>query len=323
MDDIRRYESQLTELELSIYAAIAYRDVFEFPLTDKEIHRFLPYVSATLDQVRGALSTGSLVPSLVVTNGEYFALEGRERIFSVRRGREKRLDVLWKRARKFARIVANLPFVETIAISGSLAAGNPNEGADIDLFVIISKGHLWRTRILIRALRHLDFAFGTRTFCPNSMRTTASLRFEFERIYIAQELMQLEPVYGETGYLELLAANLWSQKFLPNAEPQKHVSQPCQPYSGTVRRLLTMILDSPFGEWFEQWSSARKIESFSQPEHVLSSYTPFTKEQEGLNIEFANRVEGRYFTLLDTLGIVEQSGNLTHASLQVGAKPSN
>ena len=49
-------------LERAIVEAVAYADVFDYPLTADEVHRYLDGVSATRAGVSTALSSGRLVP---------------------------------------------------------------------------------------------------------------------------------------------------------------------------------------------------------------------------------------------------------------------
>lgn len=287
-------DTDLDELSGAIYAAVAYRDVFDFPLTVDEIHRSLPLVECSIDDVKSTLANGDLVPDSIVTDGEFYALRGRESCFATRRQRKTKTLRLWPRAVKFGRLLATLPFVEMVAVSGSLAAENPGDNADIDFFVLVRAGHLWRTRVLMRVLRRLDFSIGTRTFCPNSTRTTAALEIELQSLYTAQELVQLQPVYGYHVYQRMMLANGWAAGFLPNTRAAEGLAVECHPYSPYLRSLLELLLDTAPGNAFERWFCKRKVAQFSAPGHVFSSYSAFGREQEGLNVAFANKVERLY-----------------------------
>jgi hypothetical protein len=269
------------------------------------------------EDVESALTNGNLIPNYLTTDGEYYALQGRDDYFDIRHCRGQNLEPLLARAWNFGRLLATVPFVEMVAISGSLAAQNADSDADIDFFVIAKAGHLWRVRLLVRIIRHIDWKFGTRSFCPNSMRSTRSIEFALERPYIAQELRQMQPIFGHDVYRDVMKANAWSQHFLPNASEAPPSASLCQPYSQPLRSLLEILLGRPFGEYLEKWWSTRKIAQFERPDHALYAYTPFTLEQEGLNLAVADKIEEAYSQRLRSVGIsLKQVTNFSESNRQ-------
>src|ERR1700730_6215500 len=80
-----RSEPARAALEHAIVQAVAYADVFDYPLTADEIHRYLIGVPASRGAVRTALSTSRLVPDVLSRAGRYFTLVGRESAIDTRR----------------------------------------------------------------------------------------------------------------------------------------------------------------------------------------------------------------------------------------------
>src|SRR5215510_3167454 len=68
----------LSNLDWAILQAVAYADVFGYPLTSVEVHRYLVGLSAPLAAVQAVLSTGRLVPHYLADCKGYFTLSGRE-----------------------------------------------------------------------------------------------------------------------------------------------------------------------------------------------------------------------------------------------------
>src|SRR5262249_17496453 len=136
----------LSALERAIYSTVAYRDVFHFPLTTSEIHRYLHGCSASQEQVTAALAMGPLREYHVETDGANFALRGRGALFAIRRARTQLSTERWPTALRMGRFLASLPNVRMVAITGSLAAENFSRRADIDFLLLTDGGTMWRTR---------------------------------------------------------------------------------------------------------------------------------------------------------------------------------
>src|SRR5450759_3728460 len=90
--EARRSRTDRTEpgrapIERAIVKAVAYADVFDYPLTVDEIHRYLIGVPAGRGAVRTALRTAPLVPDVLSRSGRYFTLAGRESAVDTRRSR--------------------------------------------------------------------------------------------------------------------------------------------------------------------------------------------------------------------------------------------
>jgi hypothetical protein len=60
---------QQAALERAIVETVAYADVFEFPLTTDELHRYLIGVQAGRGAVREALTNGRVAPAVLTKVG--------------------------------------------------------------------------------------------------------------------------------------------------------------------------------------------------------------------------------------------------------------
>ncbi len=253
-----------TSLETAIIQTIAYVDVFDYPLTAAEVHRYLEGVSAPVWKVEAILANGRLVPHHISRCQGYFTLPGREDIIATRKKREENAQKLWPEAIRYGRFIAALPFVRMVAVTGSLAVNNADPNADIDYLIVTENGRLWLCRALTIALVKLAARRGV-TLCPNYFLSERALVFEQRNLYIARELVQMIPLSGLDIYNRLRQLNPWTADFLPNAHHPPHsphtppVPAPLRPF----RKFVETALHTSLGNYLEKWEMTRKIRKFS------------------------------------------------------------
>lgn len=253
------------QLAEAIVHTVAYVDVFDYPLTAAEIHRYLKGVAAPAGAVLALLENHQLVPRRLARQGDYFMLPGREEIAAIRQRRAARAAQLWPLARAYGHQIARLPFVHMVAVTGSLAVNNVVKEADIDYLVVTEPGRVWLTRAMTILLVRLAARRGV-VLCPNYFLAAHALTFDSHNLYAAHELVQMVPLYGPDVYARLRQANRWTEQFLPNALGQP-AAPPYQPLRGgeqMVRRLAEGILRTPAGKRLERWEMERKIARFTR-----------------------------------------------------------
>src|SRR5438876_2105240 len=94
-----RTEPARAALERAIVHAVAYADVFDYPLTADEIHRYLVGVRASRGDISKALAGGRLAQ--LARSGRYFTLTGRESAVETRRARAATAAQYWTRAVRY------------------------------------------------------------------------------------------------------------------------------------------------------------------------------------------------------------------------------
>ena len=252
----------LGRIDRGVVEALAYADVFDWPLRAAEIHRYLP-VEATLGEVESALESGAPSSHLMERTGDLAMLRDRHELAGVRQRRASHSAALWPRAISWARIVGRLPFVRMVAVTGSLAVGAARERDDIDLFVVTADGRLWLTRAMTMAVVRGARLRGLR-LCPNYLIAASAIDLRDRSLYAARELVQMVPVTGGEAYAELMAGNAWYRDYLPNAEPAG-VNRGSR-RNGRLRRLLEKSrsgrkssIDSSGGKWVARCGSGRRV----------------------------------------------------------------
>jgi len=249
--------SHKTLTEAILYT-VAYSDIFDYPLTVHEIHRYLTYADTSFDAVNQMLQSGNLLPK----TGIYFTLSGREEIVSMRMEREARSKELMPHALQYGRILGSLPFIRMVALTGSLAVMNVSGNADFDYMLITVPGRVWTARAFALLFNRMVKTFG-HTICPNLIISENALQWYQHDLYTARELCQMIPIAGMNLYRKLMLANEWVKDFLPNTWQTSEVSKTSEV---SACKLLEFPLRGKLGDRFEQWEMNRKIARFSKQE---------------------------------------------------------
>jgi hypothetical protein len=252
-------------LAQAILRAMTYADIFDYPLTAAEVHRYLAGVAASPETVQAYLEAGVAATTLH-QHGGFFTLPGREEIVATRRRRAVVAARLWPRAVRYGRLIATLPFVRMVAVTGALAMDNVEPSADIDYLIVTEPGRLWLCRAVVIGLVRLAALRGD-TICPNYFLAESALVLRERTIFTAHELAQMVPLAGLATYHAMRQCNAWSTTFLPNAagppvRARENYGQAGSPWR--LRSLAETVLRSRAGERLERWEMTRKVRKLNQ-----------------------------------------------------------
>ena len=210
-------------IERAVLRTVAYGDVFEYPLRDSEVHRYLHGVRATAEATAAALARCSTPGGALTHRNGYYTLRGRDGLVDVRRARAVHAGRLWPAAVRYGRAIAGLPFVRMVAVTGSLAWDNIDNAGDIDYLIVTEPDHLWMCRWLVAAVGRVVRLRGA-VLCPNYLVSSRALLLAEPNLYGAYELVRMTPIVGRSMYRRLRFANAWAADYLPNA-----IETPCAP----------------------------------------------------------------------------------------------
>ena len=113
-------DTRQSALQKAILRALLYYDIWEYPLTARELHCFLPVNGIDYDRFVSFLEKEGPGDG-VARKGEYFFIASRDpAIVELRLQREENAARLWKRARISMHIIKRFPFVRGVFISGDL-----------------------------------------------------------------------------------------------------------------------------------------------------------------------------------------------------------
>jgi hypothetical protein len=252
-------DNPLGDLSRAVLCTVAYADIFDYPLTALEVHRYLTGVSAPLDAVNQALEG-----RLFMRIGDYYTLPGREEIVSIRKQREAHSRKLMRRAIHYGRILGALPYVRMVALTGSLAVLNVSNVVDFDYLLVTARGRLWTARAFALAFNRLTRLQG-HTLCPNLIISENALEWPQHDLYSARELCQMVLITGKEVYSRLMQANPWVGSFLPNAFMNSGgLSSKPQERAPALQSLFERPLRGVLGDRLEAWEMNRKIARFTR-----------------------------------------------------------
>lgn len=259
----------MTELQKSILKTLNWFDIFDFPLTAKEIHQWLWHSQPeSYAAVTAALKT---LPGVSHHEG-FYSLIGRTSITATRKERYLFAERKFKHAKWIIRIARMFPWVKMIAICNTLGYSNAQDDSDIDLFIITSAKRTWTTRLFIvgpmrvfhlrplleRAGKDHDIRrdkIDATFFVDEHSLNLQPVAIEGTDMYLAYWLNTLMPIYDSSNYMKKLrAANTWTKKVLPNTIPyvpsyRRRLSKPNN-LMALIFKIFSLVPES-VARWFQ------------------------------------------------------------------------
>src|SRR2546428_13435487 len=162
------------QVEQAAIRTVAYADVFDYPLQFLEVHRYLQGPAATREATEAALARCSAPGGALCSRDGFYTLHGREGLIALRDRRAAVANGLWPAGLSYGRLIAALPFVRMVAVTGSLAWHNVDDKGDIDYLIVTEPGRLWVCRWLIAALARVALLDGV-CLCVNYVISTRAL----------------------------------------------------------------------------------------------------------------------------------------------------
>jgi hypothetical protein len=229
-----------------IIRPLAYFDIFHYPLTKEELQSYAGLDAAAMDMALEALVSQQCIYPVA----GFYALQNNEQLAHARRKANVLAAQRMKRAAKAAAIIARFPYVEAVAISGSLSKNFADAKTDIDFFIITSANRLWVARTLLHALKKLSFLTGSQhMFCMNYFVDAAALEIVEKNIFTATEIITLVPMHGPDMLQAFREANRWTGLYYPMRPVAAPVAKAGK--KGWLARLVQGWLGGPWGNRFD------------------------------------------------------------------------
>ena len=205
----------MTPEERAIAESVLFASLFDYPLTLAELRRTLIGSLQTPTRILARHAASERLQAIVGTRDGFFFPRARPELVDVRRTRERYSRALLRRHRRFLQLAAAMPYVRLVALSGSAAHLNVEDGGDLDLFVVTRGAHAWSVTVglilLAKALRC------RRVICANYVMADTRLEADDCDLFTASQLLHLKPLSGPQAHHALLAANPFVFDFYPNA----------------------------------------------------------------------------------------------------------
>lgn len=190
---------------------LAYFDIFNFPVTEREMCNLLGLSSLEfLQDITPLLNQKSCF-----RQQDYYSLCMQVNdLVKLRQEREVLAQEYFKQLKKYARIISSFPFVRGIAVSGSLSKGVMQKDGDIDFFVVTAPGRLWLCRSLLILYKKIMLLNSHKYFCLNYFIDTNNLTIIDKNIFTATEIFYLLPVYSADNTMpKFFKSNTWVYSF--------------------------------------------------------------------------------------------------------------
>lgn len=155
-------------------------------------------------------------------------------------------------ARKAAKLISRFPFVETVAVSGSLSKNYADEKTDIDFFIITKANRLWIARTLMHLFKKLTYIRGKQHwFCMNYYVDEAGMEIPEKNIFTAMEIITLLPMEGLLCFKEFIEANVWTNNFFPAHKIAVNAKMEIE--KSFICKCIEKIFNSKAGDIIDKW----------------------------------------------------------------------
>ncbi len=235
----------MVNTEQSIIKALAYFNIFNYPLKRDEIYNFL---DTNCDKNSFEKTIQSLCDDGIIYRiDEFYSLHKNSSLAERRRSGNRRAAEQLKIAGKVSRFLYRFPFVKGIAVSGSLSKNYADKNSDIDFFIITTANRLWLARTGMHLFKKLTFLTGRQHwFCMNYYIDEQALEIKEKNIFTAVEVMTVLPLHGNGMFNNFFSANKWVRTFFPVYQPRINAAE--EKRNGFFKSFTEKIFDNSIGD---------------------------------------------------------------------------
>ena len=212
MTDAKQQE-RIRDLVLSV---VAYADLYDFPLTIDEIHFDLPSVSVSGDDLKSCLINPNGLEHVLENRNGMFFLKGRDYLVNLRDHKKQITQKLLGKHKYEIERICRLPWVRTVALTGSAAFDNARMGDDIDLFLIVKANRLWLVdlyNLLVIRIWRERILRKPKAICINYVVDESAIALKERDFFTAHQVVHMKLVYDEGAWELFTDSNRWAYEF--------------------------------------------------------------------------------------------------------------
>lgn len=240
----------MNNIQKNILKTLTYFDLFRYPVTRYELLVFSPE-RTSLSLIDEGLST-LLFEKIIFQLDEFYSIQNKPQLAERRRDGNMRAVEQLKIAKRVSKILSGFPFVQSIAVSGSLSKNFAEENSDIDFFIITAANRLWIARTCMHLLKKLSFIVGRQNwFCMNYYVDETEMEIVEKNAFTAMEIVTLIPMQGMDCFQNFIKSNSWVNNFFP--EKVITINESMKIKKGFSRKLIEKIFNSRLGDTTEKW----------------------------------------------------------------------
>jgi predicted nucleotidyltransferase len=249
---LKHPEAEVRQLDAKASAVIhtlAYFSIFRHPLRQEELAQYLHFCHAPVNDLSATLSNLVEMEMIGHLKGYYF-LAGQQQIVGVRIERNQRAELWIGKIDRSVHAMHNLPFVEALALTGSLSKGTQDTDGDIDFLVLTRPGRLWTCHFFQMVILKLIPETARKLLCGNLILAADNLSIRTKNLFTATEIVTLRPLTNSSLWQNFYRENAWVSHFYPECLPPKNAA-PDELATPLLTRFLERILAGGIGDWFE------------------------------------------------------------------------
>ncbi len=210
------------ETAKAIKRTLAYRSIFHYPMSFFQISTFLISPKVTEGKKLKESLNNLIKENWVRKRYGKYEICGEK--YTNWLWKYKHATRLFKENINLLRFLGGIPWIKMIAVTGSLAAYNPEKDSDVDLLIITGKNRVWLTRGFVASIlkilkKHPEYDGQPGSFCTNLFLDETKMAWDRDRrnIFVASDIVMMQPVVDRSDtYLQFMKENSWVSEYFPN-----------------------------------------------------------------------------------------------------------